>query len=117
MASEPAHAIFIPVKVADRWVRISRVTCTDTLIYVLLMEQRDIVAILAYDLEGNRKNAWRIRIPDLTVSDRNWGRVIEFADRVDRFDVVIGEYQHHGGTRGATVATLGKRYVIDAPKR
>jgi hypothetical protein len=115
--SAQSRAIFVPAMFADSLVRISRITCTDTVIYVLLMEQRDIVAVLAYDLQGDRKNAWRIRIPDRTVSDRNPERVIDFADHADRFDVVIGEYQDHGGGRGATVATLGKRYVIHAPKR
>lgn len=111
------RSIFLPANVPTPRTYIARITCSDTLIYVVLRQESNTVGVLAYDVGGNRKNAWRIRIPDLVLPDRNWGHVVAFTDLGDRFRIVIGDYQHHGGTRSLTAATLRKRFVIDAPKR
>lgn len=116
-SAEPgSRSIFLPAFAPTPRTHVARIVCSESLIYVVLREEGNVVSVLAYGLGGNWSHAWRIHIPDLRVPDNQWGSVYGFEDRGDRFLLSIGDYHYNGGQSGLPAATLGKRYVIEATK-
>jgi hypothetical protein len=106
--SQKPSEIFIPSSAHKKFIHVNRVVCSATSIYLAIPEGPGSIAVLAYDTEGHRKKAWRIRIPELASLERREAVLIEFAERGDHFYMMIGDHRDR--------YVLGKRYVVDAPK-
>lgn len=106
--SKKPSEIFIPSSAHRKFIHVNRVVCSATLIYLAIPEDSGSFAVLAYDAEGRRKKAWRIRIPELASLERRQTALIAFAEHGDHLRMVIGEHRDR--------YALGKRYVVDAPK-
>jgi len=110
------RSIFLPASSPTPRTHVARIVCSDSLVYVVIREESNLVSVLAYEFDGKWSDAWRISIPDIKIPDNRWGNVFDFKVLGDRFALSIGEYQHNNGMSGLPVATLGRRFAVEAYK-